>query len=213
MKKLYLLPNLLHEDSLWRYTPPHLEALIAESHKGGYLFLKRFSLPQIPIYLLNEHTVDLHDLIKIPEAVVGLISDAGLACLADPGSELIALANQKQIEIEAIPGPSSITMALQLCGFSGQQFTFHGYFPRDEKILALLPKTLHPHYTHIFIETPYKIEKTFQKLLNFLPLKTKIGVALELMSPSAFVKVHSIAEWKTRSLPYPKSRGVILIHF
>ncbi|CAM0117348.1 SAM-dependent methyltransferase [Rhabdochlamydiaceae symbiont of Dictyostelium giganteum] len=213
MKKLYLLPNILHEESPWRYTPPSIDALIAESHKGGYLFLKKFALPSVPIYLLNEHTKDIEELLALTENTVGLISDAGLPCLADPGSVMVERAFKKGIEVEAIPGPSSITMALQLSGFSGQLFTFHGYFPREEHDIAKLPKTLHPLYTHLFIETPYKLEKTFQKLLKFFPSTVKIGVALELMSPSSFVEVHSVAEWKKKSLPYPKARGVILIHF
>ncbi len=209
MKKLYLLPNSLHEESTWSHTPPHIDALIAESDKGGYQYLKRFGMPKVPIYLLNEHTEKPSDLLKIPEETVGLISDAGLPCLADPGSPLVAAARKKGIVVEAIPGPSSIMMALQLSGFSAQAFTFHGYFPRED--LALKIKSLPKAMAHLFIETPYKTEKLFKLLLSILQPHDQLCVACELMGPNSFVETHTVQEWKNRSLPSGKPRAVFLI--
>lgn len=213
MKKLILLPNALHEESTWSYTTPHIDALIAESDKGGYQFLKRFGLPKCPVYLLNEHTLKPAELIKIPEATVGLISDAGLPCLADPGSAVVEAAHRAGIAVETIPGPNSLMMALQLSGFSGQAFTFHGYFPREEKELALVLKKLLPNYTHIFIETPYKTEKLFQLLIKHLPDTVHLSISLELMGPQAYSRTDTIAGWKKRPLPASKSRAVFLISF
>src|SRR3569832_436972 len=173
MKKLILLPNTLHEESTWSYTTPHIDALIAESDKGGYQFLKRFGLPKCPVYLLNEHTLKPAELINVAEATVGLISDAGLPCLADPGSVVVEAAHRAGIVVEAIPGPNSLMMALQLSGFSGQAFSFHGYFPREEKQLAALLKKLGPE-THLFIETPYKTRKIFDQLIKHLPAKAQL---------------------------------------
>ncbi len=210
MKKLLLLPNVLHEDSPWRYTPPSIDALIAESEKGGYQFFKRFEIPKCPLYLLNEHTAHPSQLVHIEEAIVGLISDAGLPCLADPGSTLVAEAHKRGIEIEALPGPSSIILALQLSGFSGQAFTFHGYFPREEKEIATFCKTVSSQ-THIFIETPYKTPKIFHLLLKYLPWNAKLCIAAELMSLNPYLRVDSVESWSKKSLSLPKSRAVFLI--
>ncbi len=211
MKKLILLPNILHEESAWRYTPPAIDALIAESDKGGYQFLKRFGLPKCPIYLLNEHTQKPSELIKIQEAVVGLISDAGLPCLADPGAAVVEAAHHAGIGVEALPGPNSLMMALQLSGFSGQAFTFHGYFPREEPQLAALLKKLDPHYTHLFIETPYKTEKLFQLLTKHLPTHASLSISLELTGPHSYTRTDSIEGWKKKPLPASKARAVFVI--
>ncbi len=211
MKKLYLLPNSLHEESKWSYTPPHIDALIAESDKGGYQYLKRFGMPKVPVYLLNEHTDKPSELLKITEETVGLISDAGLPCLADPGSPLVAAARKKGIVVEAIPGPNSIMMALQLSGFSGQAFTFHGYFPREEKDLTAKIRSLSKGMAHLFIETPYRTEKLFRMLLSILQTHDQMCVACELMGPNQFVETYSVQEWKNRSLPSGKPRAVFVI--
>ncbi len=211
MKKLILLPNALHEESTWSYTPPAIDALIAESDKGGYQFLKRFHLPKCPIYLLNEHTQKPADLIQIKEDTVGLISDAGLPCLADPGAAVVEAAHKHNIAVEALPGPNSLMMALQLSGFSGQAFTFHGYFPREEQILATHLKKLDPHFTHLFIETPYKTYKLFDLLLKYLPSHAKLCIAFELMGPNPYLRTDTISAWKKNPLPQQKGRAVFVI--
>lgn len=210
MKTLILLPNTLHEESSWSYTPPSIDALIAESHKGGYQFLNRFKLPKCPVYLLNEHTKEAAELINIQEETVGLISDAGLPCIADPGALVVQAARRAGVVVQAIPGPSSILMALQLSGFSGQKFTFHGYFPREEKELAFLLKNLSPQ-THIFIETPYKTYKTFNLLMQHLPSSAELCVAIELMGPHPYVRVDTVAAWKKNPLSERKGRAIFLM--
>jgi 16S rRNA (cytidine1402-2'-O)-methyltransferase len=211
MKKLILLPNSLHEESSWSYTPPRIDALIAESEKGGYQYLKRFGIPKVPVYLLNEHTEKPAELLKITEETVGLISDAGLPCLADPGSALVTAARKKGIEVETIPGPCSLMMALQLSGFSGQSFSFHGYFPREEKDLIAKIRSLPKGMAHLFIETPYRTEKLFKLLLAILQPQDQLCIALELMGPNSFAETRSVQEWKNHSLPSGKPRAVFVI--
>ena len=113
--------------------------------------------------------------------------------------------------MEAIPGPSSIVMALQLSGFSGQMFTFHGYFPREEKELTYKLRNLPKKVAHLFIETPYRTEKLFKMTLSALQPRDLLCVALELMGPTQFVETHSIQEWKNRSIPPGKHRAVFVI--
>lgn len=209
MKKLILLPNLLHEAATFRCEVPQLHALIAESEKGGRLFLKQFKVPTCPIYLLNEHTKNVRELLDLKEEVVGLISDAGLPCLADPGAALVAVARKKGVVIEAIPGPSSVIMALQLSGLSGQTFTFHGYFPRGD--LRASVKTLSRGVTHIFIETPYKTGKVFEELLKVLPEEAKLCVAFELTGPDSCVQTKTVREWRGEGVVLQKGRAVFLV--
>lgn len=212
MKKLYLLPNLLHESSEWSFDAPKIDALIAESDKGGYTYLKRFGLPKVPIYLLNEHTNKPEELLNISQENVGLISDAGLPCLADPGAQLVAGARLKGITVDAIPGPSSIVMALQLSGFSGQVFAFHGYFPRGEKEITVKVRSLPKGMAHIFIETPYRLLKVFQLLQEGLQAQDRLCIALELMGPEQFVETHTMSDWKRRHLPLEKGRAIFVIN-
>jgi 16S rRNA (cytidine1402-2'-O)-methyltransferase len=211
MRIIYLLPNVLHEESPWRFSPPPIDALIAESEKEAYAYFKRMGIPKIPVYLLNEHTEHSSELLKISQDKVGLISDAGLPCLADPGSQLVTAARKKGIAVEAVPGPCSIVMALQLSGFSGQAFTFHGYFPREEKELIAKLRSLPKGAAHLFIETPYRTEKLFQLLLLHLQPNDQLCIAAELMGPNQFVETHSIKEWKTLSIPSGKPRAVFVI--
>src|SRR5262249_13098213 len=144
---LFLLPNLLDETLAWEPFLPasvaaavqSLDGLIAESEKEGRRYLRRFvnheRMAATPIRLLNEHTQP-KEIGELLEPLIrgerwGLISDAGLPCIADPGAPLVLLAHEKKIRVETFSGPSSIVMALQLSGLSGQRFAFHGYLPRE----------------------------------------------------------------------------------
>jgi 16S rRNA (cytidine1402-2'-O)-methyltransferase len=102
-------------------------------------------------------------------------------------------------------------MALQLSGFSGQSFTFHGYFPREEKDLVAKIRSLPKGMAHLFIETPYRTEKLFKMLLRVLQPQDQLCVACELMGPNAFVQTHTIQEWKSREIPSGKPRSVFVI--
>lgn len=143
--KLFLLPNLLDESLpiepffplSVREAVCSIQGLIAESDKMARRYLRKFlshdDMAKMPLAILNEHTKELHELLKPIERgeVWGLISDAGLPCIADPGADLVWLAHQKNLSVSTFVGPSSIVIALQLSGFGGQLFSFHGYLPRE----------------------------------------------------------------------------------
>lgn len=211
MRVLHLLPNLLHPDSCWSFTPPAMQALIAESEKGGRQFLKRFlGKIEIPIYTLNEHTQDLKPLLVLREESVGLISDAGLPCLADPGARFIFEARKKEISIQAYPGPSSIFLALMLSGLSGQKFMFHGYLERESAQLIKQIKHFAPQMTHIFIETPYRNDKLLATLLATLNSQDLLCVAVDLMGKEEKVTTLSVKEWK-KEVSFHKRPAVFLV--
>ena len=150
---LYILPNLLDSElSVDEFLPPitekivaSLDGLVAESEKGGRRFLAKFlhrdEFSKIEILILNEHS-SKEDLDEIVETVArggkwGLVSDCGMPCIADPGSDLIFSLREKSVKLHAIMGPSSIMHALVLSGLNAQQFSFHGYLPREIKDLKV----------------------------------------------------------------------------
>lgn len=211
MKTLYLLPNVLHEKAVWEFKPPSLDALIAESERGGRLYLKRFSLGSLPIYLLNEHTKHPSELLKIQEKEVGLLSDAGMPCLADPGAQLVYLARQRGVAIKAFPGPSSIILALVLSGFSGQSFTFHGYLERDSTALRRQIRSFSKKTTHIFIETPYRNEKMVEFLLKNLAENDQLCIASNLTAPDEEIFSQKVKDWREKPIPSLNKKPAVFL--
>lgn len=228
--KLLLLPNVLEETlSHDAFLPisvgaavSSIQGLIAESEKNGRRYLRRFvshdQMAKTPIRLLNEHTQKsgLDDLLEPMRKgeVWGLISDAGLPCIADPGSDLVFLAHSNGIDVETFVGPCSIIMALQLSGFSGQHFAFHGYLPRENADLELKVKELEKkasYGTQIWIEAPYRSAKMLEFLKTVLTPTTRLCVAVNLTLPSQRVASFAVAKWKNFSWDLQKEPAVFLI--
>ncbi|PIS02790.1 MAG: 16S rRNA methyltransferase [Chlamydiae bacterium CG10_big_fil_rev_8_21_14_0_10_42_34] len=224
--KLYILPNLLDEElDPAPFLPisvnaavAKLDGLIAESEKMGRRYLRKFishdEMAKCPLRVLNEHTSDINELIIPMEKgeCWGLISDAGLACIADPGADLVWLAHQKKISVETFVGPSSLIMALQLSGLSGQQFSFHGYLPRDAADLEKKIKELERQPgAKIWIEAPYRSAKMLDQLLKTLQPSTKLCVAVNLTMATQRVVSQTVAHWKGKSFPLGKEPAVFLI--
>lgn len=208
--KLILLPNLLEESlSPERFLPAALaqvvqsmDGLIAESEKAGRRYLRKFlsheEMATKPLLLLNEHTKELGTLLEPLKRgeCWGLISDAGLPCIADPGSDLVWLARGAGVAIETYAGPSSILFALQLSGLPSQRFAFHGYLPREVPLLEKTIRELEKQSTtQIFIEAPYRSTKLLEILLKTLSPKTKLCVAANLTTPDELVISQVVAKW------------------
>jgi 16S rRNA (cytidine1402-2'-O)-methyltransferase len=213
MKTLYLLPNLLNELSTWHFEPPAIQALIAESEKGGRIYTKRYGLGLIPIYLLNEHSINLTELEKLPYDAIGLISDAGMPCLADPGAQLVSLVREQGVDVHTYPGPSSIFLSLILSGFPAQQFNFCGYLERDSSKLIQQIKAMPRKITHLFIETPYRNTRMLEHLLATLHPNDRLCVAQNLMAPDETVISQTIKVWKLKQMNrLEKKPAVFLIY-
>ncbi len=228
--KLYLLPNLLDEEADGDlYFPAALKAivekiegLVSESEKGAWHFLRRF-LPnekfrRLPLLLLNEHTseAEVEEMAaRISRGQVwGLITDCGMPCMADPGARLVEKARLKNIEVQAISGPSSILLSLMLSGFSAQAFTFHGYLPREELPLKARIAALEKEcgaYTQVFIEAPYRTEKLLSTLLATLHDKIRLCLAMDLTMPTEQVIVLPVSSWKKQPLPPCKKRPAVFL--
>lgn len=213
--KLLLLPNLLNKEGLPDlFFPPsvqravlRLDGLIAENEKEGRAFLKRMEADyrNTPIELLNKHHHDLDALLEpIRKGETwGLISDAGLPVLADPGYQLVARARDFNVTVQAFVGPSSIVMALMLSGLPSQHFAFNGYLPRSPKdqIEKLEKRSKEERATQVFIEAPFRNDKLLDSLLETLDESTKLCVAWDLTMPTQGVETHSVSTWKKRSRP------------
>ncbi len=224
--KLYLLPNLLDETlSTEPFLPISvnsavalIQGLIAESEKMGRRYLRRFlpheEMVQRPLRLLNEHTKEISALLKPMEQgeVWGLISDAGLPCIADPGADLVWLAHQKNIEVETFVGPSAIVIALQLSGLGGQQFAFHGYLPRELPELEKKIRELEEREgTQIWIEAPYRSAKMLEILKKNLRPHTRLCVAVNLTTPKQCLLSQVIAQWRMTRFELGKEPAVFLL--
>lgn len=230
---LLLLPNLLDDSSSHEeYLPPlirktvrSLDGLIAESKKGARRFLRRFiaskKAKELPIEYLNEHTQkeELMNFIKPLQRNEkwGLISDAGLPCIADPGAQLVSLAHKLKIPILAYPGPSSIFLALMHSGFCAQRFTFHGYLSRDPKTLrkelyGLEKKSFHEKATQVWIEAPYRSFKMLAIMKKVLNGKTMVCVAKDLTLPTQEVFSQTVTEWRKSSFDLQNHNCVFLLN-
>jgi len=226
---LLLLPNLLSEDT-WGLLPlclseeiEKIDALIAENPKSGRAYLKHFSttkMRELPQYVLNEHTDsrDLDELIGEMKGgkVFGLISDAGVPCLADPGSEIVKRCNKAKIHVRALMGPSSILLALMQSGMSGQRFLFHGYLPRKEEelkpyLLKYEKMAKDEIMTQIWIEAPYRSQKMFSFLMKTLNPGTILSVAKNLTAKDESVTTLPVKEWKKKNFSLEKEPCVFLI--
>lgn len=230
---LLLLPNVLgdvrHHELYLPSSVGHavetMNGLIAESESGGRRFLSRFKnakeTQELPIALLNEHTPD-SDLDFLLEPIQkgerwGLVSDAGLPCIADPGSKLVARARRLGIVVQAFSGPSSIFLALMQSGLPGQRFAFHGYLEKD---LLKLPSTIkrlekrskEDLATQIFMETPYRNVGLLNALLQSLSDDTILACVWELTLPEQGILSQPVALWKKSPLPaLEKKRAIFLI--
>lgn len=226
---LFLLPNLLCEEGDPLSLPANLaptvqslQGLIAESEKPARRYLKSFNhLHGTPIALLNEHTTpqEIQELLQplLKGESWGLISDAGLPCIADPGSSLVFAAQSLNIPIHAISGPSSLFLSLMLSGLPSQRFAFHGYIGKDlhaEKDLHIWQeRSRNDQETQIFIDTPYRSDKILATTLRCLHPSTLLTIAAHLTHPSAYLRTATISTWKHSPLPSLHKIPTIFLFF
>ncbi len=137
---------------------------------------------------------------------VGVISEAGCPAVADPGADVVAIAQRQHLRVVPLVGPSSMIMAVMGSGFNGQSFAFNGYLPVDtsdraKKLKTLESRAWNEDQTQLFIETPYRNLKMFQTLLQTLRPQTRMCIAAGITTDAEYIHTHSIAEWKKIQLP------------
>ena len=182
---------------------------IVEELRTARRFLKKagypFPIDDTNFYTLNEHTTHEEiggylDAVERGENI-GLLSEAGLPCVADPGAMITKVAQRRGIEIVPLVGPSSLMLALMTSGFNGQSFAFNGYLPVDKSKRAAairhLEERLHrEHQTQLFIEAPYRNNQMLEALSIVLQPNTMICVACDLTLPTQYIRSLSAAKWQ-----------------
>ncbi len=185
---------------------------IVEELRTARRFLKRAGYPypidDTQFFELNEHTSheeigNYLDAIERGENI-GLLSEAGLPCVADPGAMITRVAQRRGIEVVPLVGPSSLMLALMASSFNGQSFAFVGYLPVDKSKRAAairhLEERLHrEHQTQIFIEAPYRNNQMLEALSTVLQPNTMICVACDLTLPTQYIRSLTAAQWKKES--------------
>jgi 16S rRNA (cytidine1402-2'-O)-methyltransferase len=227
---LYLLPNMLGDGAPEAVIPAgaldrarSLDYIIAEDPKAARAFLKRIAtkrpLQSIRIERLDHNTrpIDIPALLQplVDGRDAGLLSEAGLPAVADPGASLVRLAHEQNVRVVPLSGPSSIVLALAASGLDGQRFAFHGYLPIAEADLVSTLKecerqSRNLRQTQIFIETPYRNDRTLAAMLRALAPATLVCVAADLTLDSETVKTQSVAAWR-RETPQLKGRPTVFL--
>ncbi|MBO4233188.1 SAM-dependent methyltransferase [Riemerella anatipestifer] len=229
---LFLIPAYLSEESPKEYFAPIIKDYIL---KTDYFFVEnektarkviKFFCPEkkqseLRLFLLNKHSEekDLQEAMLLMKQGTdfGLLSEAGLPCIADPGNIMVKWAHQNDIQVVPISGPSSIILALISSGFNGQNFTFNGYLPidkveRKKQILFLEQQVQKTGYTQIFMETPYRNNQLLEDLCKFLNPNTKLCIAANVTHPSEeFIKTKEIKNWKQEKPDLHKIPAVFVI--
>lgn len=229
--KLYLIPSPLGDNPPEEVIPSAvldrlkgLDTFVVEELRSARRYLSKAGLKghidTLRLVTLNEHTSP--DEVREMESLfldgndVGLITEAGLPAVADPGSNLVALCHAKGITVVPMTGPSSLMLALMASGLNGQSFAFCGYLPakaddRKTAIRKIEKISASNRQTQIFIETPYRNDSLFSDLLQVCQAGTRLCVAADITLPTAFIRTLTVAKWKKENLTIGKRPCVFLI--
>jgi 16S rRNA (cytidine1402-2'-O)-methyltransferase len=228
---LYLIPTPLGECELQQCLPVYniellnsVDIFIVEELRTARRFLRKAGIQkridEITFLELNEHTETIETKHYLDEAFhgknIGLLSEAGIPCVADPGSVIVKLAHESGIQVKPLNGPSSIMLALMASGLNGQQFIFHGYLPvkvdQRKKALRILEQdALQTGKTHIFIETPYRNNAMLQTIVDTCHPDTKLSIAADLTLETEFIRTATTSKWKKNTPDLNKRPAVFLI--
>ena len=229
--KLYLIPTTLGETEPLEVMPlsvkkviEQIDCYIVENEKSARRFIKKITpkkqqptltLFKLDKYAVAEETNRYLDVCEEGESV-GLLSEAGVPAIADPGASIVKLAHQKGIQVVPLVGPSSILLAMMSSGMNGQNFAFNGYLPIDKAVRKKAIKELErlsfdKKQSQIFIETPYRNEKMFADLKATLNPSTNLCVAADITLPTEFIQTHSIKDWKHKKPDLHKKPAIFII--
>lgn len=227
--KLYLIPSLLGNSEPHEVLPMSIKKTIdlvdhyiVENEKSARAFIKRVlpkkAQPALKLYVLNKFT-DATEYKRFLEPChkglpVGIISEAGVPCVADPGQAIVEIAHNENIEVVPLVGPNSILMALMASGMNGQSFAFNGYLPIEttlrKKEMRKLETLARKSQTQIFMETPYRNLKMLEDLLSAVSDHMRLCIAADISLPTEYIKTKTIAQWR-KQLPDLHKRPCIFV--
>lgn len=231
--RLYLLPAWLAEDTDPAMVLPapvlerirSLDVFVVEDAKSARRFLAACAHPrpmrEIVMAELNEHTppgqvATLLDL-ALAGQDVGLLSEAGVPAVADPGAPLVAEAHRRGVTVVPCVGPSAILLAVMASGLDGQRFRFAGYLPaeaaaRRSAIVELEQRSARDAETQVFIETPYRNDTLLEDLARLCRPATRLCVCAELTAPGEWIRMDTVEGWRARpAAPIGKRPAIFLL--
>ena len=230
---LYLLPTALSDAPVSHYIPDwnfeimgQLRYFIVENMRTARRWIRRcdpsFSFNNITMMELNRHTPADHlttmlEPLRRGEAV-GLMSEAGCPAVADPGADIVAIAQKEGLKVVPMVGPSSILLSLMASGFNGQSFCFHGYLPIDDSerrkaLLRLEKESEKDNRTQIFIETPYRNNRLLLMMAEVLQPDTRICVGVDITDPqNESILTKTASEWKSTRYDINKRPAIFLLY-
>jgi len=229
---LYLIPNLLGETPIEQVLPPYnrqiilgIRHFIVEDVRTARRFLKlvdrSIDIDQLTFYTLNKHTnpEEVASMLKPLEEgnPMGVISEAGCPAVADPGADVVAIAQRKGLQVIPLVGPSSIILAVMGSGFNGQSFAFNGYLPiepddRIKTLKKLEQRAYTENQTQLFIETPYRNAKMMADILKACRPQTHLCIAAGLTTKDEYIKTHTVKEWAGKLPVLEKVPCIFLIY-
>ena len=229
---LYLLPVTLGDTSIEKVLPAYnrevivnIKHFIVEDVRSARRFLKKVDasicIDELTFYPLNKHTS--------PEATsgylsplaeghsMGVISEAGCPAVADPGADVVAIAQRRGLKVVPLVGPSSIILSVMGSGFNGQSFAFHGYLPiepaeRMRRLKELEGRVYSENQTQLFIETPYRNHKMLEDILKTCRPHTKLCIAANITCEGEFIQTKTVKEWKGKLPELNKIPCIFLIY-
>ncbi len=229
---LYLIPVTLGESPIEQVLPSYntgiisnLSYFIVGNVRSARRFLKKCN-PEIDInaltfYELNKHTrkEEISSFLKPLKSGsnIGVISEAGCPAIADPGADVVAIAQRSSYKVVPLVGPSSILMSLMASGFNGQSFAFHGYLPIDgaervKSLKQLEARAYSEDQTQIFIETPYRNDKLADDILQQCKAQTKLCIAMNISCENEYIVTKKVGAWKNTLPKMHKQPCVFLIY-
>ncbi|MFH0866289.1 MAG: SAM-dependent methyltransferase [Bacteroidota bacterium] len=228
---LFLIPSVIAENTAESAFPPanmkiinSLNEFIVEEERTARRFLKSIgytkSLDHVKLHVHNEHSSMMNSADHVKQLTegkdMGLLSEAGCPCIADPGSEIVMLCHHHGITVKPLTGPSSILLALMASGLNGQNFSFNGYLPvkkneRAKKIKELETKAYKEKQSQIFMEAPYRNQQLLNDIIKVCNPSTLLCIASELMSDAEFIKTMSVNNWKNCIPELHKKTAIFII--
>ena len=229
---LYLIPVTLGDSPIEKVIPQYnievilsIKYFIVENIRSARRFLKKcdpsINIDELTFYELNKHTnMDLigNYLKAITKGEsIGIISESGCPAIADPGADVVEIAQRRGYKIIPLVGPSSILMSLMASGFNGQSFAFHGYLPIDnsdkiKRIKQLESRSYNENQTQIFIETPYRNQKLAEDFIAHCKPQTRLCIAMNISLDNEYIVTKTMKEWKNNLPEMHKQLCVFLIH-
>lgn len=230
---LYLIPVTLGATPFHQVIPAYnldvirqIRHFIVEEERTARRFLKMadksIDIDQLTFYPMGKHAdpKQFRDYLRplCNGEAMGIISEAGCPAIADPGADVVAIAQSLNLRVIPLVGPSSILLGLMASGFNGQSFAFHGYLPINDGQRSAMLKKLEARcsaedQTQIFIETPFRNQQLFEDFLRICHPQTRLCVAAGITCEEEFIHTHTIQEWKKTTLPdLRKTPTIFLIY-